>query len=178
MGWAVEVCGIRSRAHSVMRMVNEVMVQTVAVAQVMIATGIVVLVYGLMDREPPFELLEVYPSHAKAGQMVTIKARVKRDLDRGCDADFSRYMWGMTPGPDLGQPIETRFVLGTSHAPAAMIEMMDKKWPGGLVISERVPETLLPGPAKITADIYYTCNKAHYISPIKVHMEMPFTIVP
>lgn len=177
MGRSAEVGRFRARAYSIADRFNELLVQTVAVAQVMIATAICVFAWGLMDREPPFTLISVSPAYAKPGEMVTIKARVRRDIDRECDAEFSRYMWGMTPGPDLGKPIETRHVLGTSFAPHEMIAMMERTWPGGLVISERVPDTLLPGPAKITADIQYACNKAHRLWPITVHMEMPFTIV-
>lgn len=178
MGRGVEAIGLRARAYSIASHFNEIVVQTVAIAQVMIATAIVVLAFGLMDRDPPFALLSVQPASARPGDMVTIKASVRRDVERECDAEFSRYMWGLTPGPDLGKPIETRHILGTSFAPHEMIAMMERTWPGGLVISERVPDTLLPGPAKITADIQYVCNKAHRLWPITVHMEMPFTIVP
>ena len=178
MGRTVEVSRIRAVAHSVAVKLTEIATQTVALAQVLIATAILVFAWGMMDREPPFTLISVSPSSARPGDLVTIKAKVKRDIERQCDAEFSRYLFALTPGPDLGAPIETRFVLGSSMAPHSMIAMMEKTWPGGLVISERVPETVLAGPAKITADINYVCNKGHRLWPITVHMEMPFTVLP
>jgi hypothetical protein len=178
MGRAAQANRFRAVAYSVAVKLTDIATQTVALAQVMIATAILVFAWGMMDREPPFTLLSVSPAAAKPGEMVTIKAKVRRDLDRQCDAEFSRYMFALTPGPDLGGPIETRFVLGTSIAPHSMIAMMEKTWPMGLVISERVPETVLAGPAKITADISYVCNKGHRLWPITVHMEMPFTVLP
>lgn len=179
MGRAFEAGRFRACAHTVAVKLNDLAVQTVAVAQVMIATAILAFVWGLMDRAPPFTLVSVSPAAARPGEIVTIRAVVRREIDRGCDAEFSRYMFAMTGGPGGVDTVETRFVLGTSIAPHNMIAMMERSWPNGLVISERIPESVVPGPAKITADINYYCNKAHRLAwPIPVHIELPFTVLP
>lgn len=144
----------------------------------MIATAILAFVWGLMDREPPITLVSVTPAAARPGEVVTIRAKVVRDLTRGCDAEISRYMFALTDAHSGMEAIEARFVLGKSSVNHSMIAMMEKSWPNGLVISERIPESVAPGPAKITADINYFCNKAHRMAwPITVHMELPFTVL-
>lgn len=177
MGQTFTGAGIRARAYSIASLVNEAAIQTVAVAQVILATAAAILVMGMLDRTPPATLVSVEPAGARAGEVVTIRARVNRDLSRDCDAEFSRYIFGMTAG-QFPQPVEARFVLGTQTASADMIRMMDKTWPGGLVVSERVPLELVPGPARLIADITYRCNKGHILAPVLVSMTLPFTVLP
>lgn len=177
MGRGIEVGRFRSWTFSVARLINEVAIQSVAAAQLILAIGAAVFVYGMFaDRSPPFVLLSVEPAAARPGETVVIRAKVKRDLSRGCSADFSRYMWGATATE--GADVETRFVLGATHASPDMLAMMDKRWPDGLVIAERVPDRMSPGPARITADIEYVCNKAQALWPINVHAEFPFQVLP
>jgi hypothetical protein len=137
----------------------------------------IVVLWGMLDRTPPVALLSVEPASARAGEVITIRANIKRDLSRDCDAEFSRYIFGLTTG-SFPQPVQTRFVLGTQTASSDMIRMMDKAWPGGLIVSERVPFELIPGPARLIADITYRCNKGHSLVPITVNMALPFTVLP
>ena len=177
MGQTIPSAGFRARAFTLAHWINEAVIQTVAVAQVILATAAVILVAGVLDRTPPATLVSVEPASARAGEVVTIRARVNRDLSRDCDAEFSRYIFGLTAG-QFPQPVEARFVLGTQTASSAMIRMMDKTWPGGLVVSERVPLELMPGPARLVADITYRCNKGHILAPVLVSMTLPFTVLP
>ena len=177
MGEAVTGDRFRARAHSLGRWLNEAAIQTVAVAQVILATAAVVLVAGVLDRTPPVTLVSVEPAGARAGEVVTIRARVNRDMSRRCDAAFSQYIFGLTAGK-FPQPVEARFLLSTQTASADMIEMMERTWPGGLIVSERIPADLKPGPARLVADIIYRCNKGHILWPIAVHMTLPFTVQP
>lgn len=177
MGRGIEAGWVRSGAFSVARVINEFAIQSVAAAQLILAIGAAVFLYGMFaDRSPPFVLLSVEPAAARPGDTVVIRAKVQRDLARGCSADFSRYMWG--PTIIGGAEVETRFVLGASHASPEMLAMMDKRWPGGLVIAEKVPDRMIPGSARITADIEYVCNKAQVLWPINVHAEFPFQVLP
>ena len=177
MGQSISTTGLRARAYSLAGWVNEAAIQTVAVAQVCLAAIAIVIVCGVLDRTPPATLISVEPAYARAGEIITIRAKIKRDLTRDCDAEFSRYIFGMTAG-NFPQPVEARFVLGTQTASSDMIRMMDRTWPGGLIVSERVPFELLPGSARLIADITYRCNKGHSIWPVTVNMTLPFEVLP
>lgn len=177
MGQDFASVGFRARAHSLARLANEAAIQTVAVAQVILATAAVILVWGVMDRTPPLTLVSVEPAAARAGEIVTIRARVNRDLSRDCSAEFSKYIFGKTIGT-FPLPVESRFVLGAQSASPEMIRAMERTWPGGLVVSERIPVELMPGPARLIADITYRCNKAHALFPVVVNMTLPFMVLP
>lgn len=177
MGQSISSGRFRARAYSLAHWINEAAIQTVSVAQVILATASVIIIAGMLDRTPPATLIMVEPASARAGEIVTIRAKIKRDLTRECDAEFSRYIFGMTAG-NFPQPVEARFVLGTQTASADMIRMMDATWPDGLIVSERLPFELMPGPARLIADITYRCNKGHSLWPITVNMTLPFTVLP
>lgn len=177
MGQDFASAGFRSRAYSLARWANEAAIQTVAVAQVILATAAVILMFGVMDRTPPITLVSVEPAAARAGAVVTIRARVNRDLSRDCSADFSKYIFGKTIGT-FPLPVESRFVIGAQSASPEMIRSMERTWPGGLVVSERIPLELMPGPARLIADITYRCNKGHTLWPVIVNMTLPFTVLP
>ena len=177
MGQSFASGRFRARAYSLAGWINEAAIQTVAVAQVCLAAIVLVIVWGVMDRTPPSTLVSVEPASARAGEIITIRAKIKRDLTRECDAEFSRYIFGLTAGA-FPQPVEARFVLGTQTASADMIRMMDATWPDGLIVSERLPFELMPGPARLIADITYRCNKGHSLWPVTVNMTLPFTVLP
>lgn len=177
MGQSISSGRLRSRAYSLAGWINEAAIQTVSIAQVCLAAMALVVLWGVLDRTPPATLISVEPASARAGEIVTIRANIKRDLSRECDAEFSRYIFGMTAG-NFPQPVEARFVLGTQTASADMIRMMDRTWPDGLIVSERIPFELLPGPARLIADITYRCNKGHSLWPVTVNMNLPFTVLP
>ena len=151
-----------------MHIANTIVVQTVRVAQVIILSAIVLVVYYATDRDPPFAVLSVDPTFARPGDYVTIRARVRRDVARRCDAEFSRYLY------DSGG---ARFDLGHSIASAEMIERMESVAPNTLVVSVRLPETMSPGPANMKTVLAYTCNKTHALVPIMVTTDLPFTVI-
>lgn len=151
-----------------MHIANTIVVQTVRVAQVIILAAIVLVAYYAADREPPFAVLSVEPAAARPGDYITIRARVRRDVDRKCDAEFSRYIFDSSGA---------RFDVGTSIASAEMIESLATKAPDTLTVSVMLPQSMSAGSAHLKTVIGYVCNKTHVWVPIMVTTDLPFTVL-
>jgi hypothetical protein len=121
------------------------------------------------DREPPFEILSVPEVSVRPGEWLKVTAEVRRDVSRGCDAVFSRYIFS-------GEGV--RYDLGTSHASAAMISAIELRHPGKLPIAVLVPGSIEPGRARLEMVLSYRCNQVHALWPIVVTTEIPFTVLP
>jgi hypothetical protein len=140
------------------------------VAQCIIALSILAVLYYAADREAPFQIISVEPAEARAGDVVTIRATVRRDVSRKCAADFSRYIFTNNGARfDLGKP---------THASPEMIEDMERRNPHRLSVSVLVPEGAQAGPARLITALEYECNKVHALWPIEVTTVLPFTILP
>ena len=124
----------------------------------------------LMDRTPPFAVLKVYPAEARPGEHVWLRADVRRDLDRKCSVEFSRYIFDSTGGRVAD--------LGNGSMSAASIEAMDQRAPGKLAVRITVPEGTTPGVARLSTDLSYICNRTHLIWPIHTTSTMQFTVLP
>lgn len=149
-------------------MIDELLAPFFWVAKLSIFLGAVVMAVYAFDREPPFTLLSVEPAIALPGHFVKITAKVHRDTSRNCTASFSRY---------IHDGAQTRFFSDASFASDAMIDTMEKKYPGKLMIAIRIPDEAVPGPAQIETILRYQCNKVHALWPIEVTLQMPFTIL-
>ncbi len=139
------------------------------IATATVWTGLLSIAWFASDRKPPFEVLDVYPASARPGEYITITAHVRRDLDRRCEADFSRYLF---------DEVGARYDLGYTQASAEMISEMDRRSPGMLSVSVKLPETMQPGNASLVSVLRYRCNNVHVIWPIKITTTMPFTVAP
>jgi hypothetical protein len=138
-------------------------------AKAMIFVSLGLLVLYAADREPPFEVLSVEPAEARPGDQITIYASVRRDVSRGCSAEFSRYVFdarGM------------RHDMGTSIASAQMIADMQRRTPGQLIVTFQVPANASPGQARLDSVLHYRCNKVHSLWPIDVTTSLPFMVLP
>lgn len=139
------------------------------IAHALLWGGLISLAVLLLDRNPPFEVTDVYPSSARPGEFVTIQARVHRDSDRHCDAEFSRYLFDSSG---------TRFDLGQSLASASFIAALEAKSPGLLTVTVQVPSAAQPGLASLDTVLEYRCNITHSWWPIHVETSLPFEIMP
>jgi hypothetical protein len=156
-------------AMGVARSINHVVVATEGIARAIIFVAFCLVLYYAADREPPFAVLTVEPAYAQPGQSITIKAAVRRDVERGCNAEFSRYVFDSGgAGFDLGHAISS----------AEMISRMERDFPGALMVKFQVPADAQPGPALLQTVLDYRCNRTHNLWPIQVTTAMPFTVLP
>lgn len=135
----------------------------------LLALGLVAFGVLALDRRVPFQILEVYPAAARPGEQVQIVAKVRRDLDRNCASDMSRYVFD-SRGMRWDEP--------TRHFSAETIEVLAGSQPDMLRLSVMVPFDAHPGPGKVVSDLEYRCNITHAAWPIRVTAVMPFTILP
>ena len=133
----------------------------------MIALGVAAIVLAL-DRRVPFSVVSVEPAYARPGQIVVIRATVHRDIKRECSAQFTRYVFDSQ---------RTRWYLDSGSASPAMIETMERKSPGQLAVAFRVPLDAAPGAGVLETVLDYRCNKVHYLWPVQVTTELPFTVL-
>ena len=145
------------------------MARSVLVAWILIAASVALGIYWASDRTPPFELLLYKTTPAKPGGTVYVEAKVHRDLSRGCSVRFTRHIFDSTG---------RRFDLSDEQVlDAESIEMMDKLAPGALRLAFKVPETMLPGPAKQVSALRYYCNPLHNVWPIRVLLTYDFMVL-
>lgn len=169
-GSAVAGLGGRlERPMEIARAVNQAVVASEWIARLILLCAAVLVLYYAADREPPFAVTSSLPAEAAAGDNITIHARVQRDVSRNCNAEFSRYIYDSAG---------VRFDLGSSQASAQAIAQMERRSPGMLMISFRVPPTAASGPASLQTVLRYRCNRVHHWMPIEVTTDMPFTVLP
>ena len=148
---------------------NHLVLATENVARAIIAAAVCVVIYYAADREPPFAVLSVEPATAYPGEFVTIKAKVERQADRNCSAEFARYIFDAQG---------TRYDISTGTASAELVSRMERADPGVLKVSVLVPPSAAPGKAHLVTVLDYACNRTHRIAPIQVTTDMPFTVLP
>lgn len=138
-------------------------------ARIFIVVLLVAVAVLATDREPPFAVLSVQPAAARAGDIVIVRAKVRRDTERGCSATFVRYVTDSE---------STRWLIDHGNASSAMIAHLEKRSPGTLALAVRVPYDARPGPAEMETVLDYACNKTHYVWPIQVTTQLGFTVLP
>jgi hypothetical protein len=140
--------------------------QDFSYAVIWLSVGIIIVLAS--DREPPFEVLGVYPAQARPGDTIEIVAKVRRDTDRNCSASFSTYVLDKDG---------TRFDFGTREVSAELIRRIELVTPGVMKVAFVVPYLADPGPANYIGVLRYRCNKVHAWWPIEVTTNLPFTIL-
>jgi hypothetical protein len=129
--------------------VDVALVRLAWLPRLVLLVAVVMVVIQAMDRHPPFEVLSVEPVSARAGEVVTITAKVRRDTD------YPVVMFS-----------------------DAMIDNMHRMAPGVLRVSIVVPSNAAPGAASLVSVLRYRCNRTHALWPIEVTTELPFTVAP
>ena len=157
------------RPLEVARALNHAVVATEWIARLIVALAAVVLLYYAADRVPPFGVIGSGYGEGRPGDVVTIRAQVRRDISRGCNSETSRFIFDSTG---------TRYDLGHASFSAETIARMERQTPGELVLSFRIPPNVAPGPATLTTVVLHRCNRVHAIWPIESTVDMPFTVLP
>ena len=117
-----------------------------------------------LDYMPPFALFDYTSNPAKPGEVLTIKANVRRDLDRRCSVHYSRSFFD-----SLG----TRFDMTSEQfMNAGALDELNKKMPDKLVLTLAVPRYAAAGKGVVMVVLDYKCNplQAHY--PISMILMM------
>lgn len=127
--------------------------------------------WWLVDRVPPFRLIEATTNTPRPGEMLIVEARVHRDLKRDCSVTFSRYLFDSAGfrHESIGPQLMTPYALRT----------MDAMAPGQLNIRMQIPEGFPPGRGTVNTVLEYRCNPLQdLVRPIQVEMNIPFEVVP
>jgi hypothetical protein len=143
----------------------------------LVATTVLGLTVGALDRRAPFAVLPHEPVLVQAGHWSSISVPVYRDLSRRCDASYSRFLFDSA---------NSRVDLSSGFVPWEQIQAMDDRTPGRLLITIPVPPIeapgvkggIKPGPGRLASDLEYVCNKGHVLFPVKVHTDILLDIQP
>lgn len=139
------------------------------VAHIFLWLGVASFAWLISDRDPPFDVVRVYPAEARAGEYVFIEADVQRDMTRLCSVDYSRRLYDSNG---------TRFPVESGSMDEDSIRELEQRSPGKLRIAVRLPEVMATGHAVLETNREYTCNKAHKWAPIKSRSVYPITVLP
>ena len=169
MGRAAQIgFGAGAKVNHALVIIDGIAQRFMWVANMTIIAGLLVITWFAADRTPPFELLSVKPAIGWPGGYVAIRADVRRDIDRDCSVEFSRFIFDSSG---------TRYDLGTSTASADMLRALEASSPGRMLLNFKLPDNIHPGAAWLTEVREYRCNKVHRIWPIEVTLQLPFTVL-
>ncbi len=109
------------------------------------------VIWWALDRSPPFRVLSHQVNSPHAGGVLTVRAKVQRDLERDCSVTFSHYLLDRNGArhENTGQQVMT----------AQAIRNMDAMAPGELNVQMLVPANFPPGPGSMTTVLEYRCKK-------------------
>lgn len=120
----------------------------------------------LTDRDPPFEVLSTsITSPAHRGEAITITRKVRREVDRACRIEFTRYFFDSAG---------TLTVIDTGAIGAEGRVLLHKDT---LKVVVRVPEYFAPGVSKFVTDSRYVCNPIHELWPIRQTTIAEFEVI-
>jgi hypothetical protein len=163
------MAGIAHQVARVARVADEVVEILDPVWHGALILGFVSLLWLALDRRPPLEIVQVYPTEAHPGEQVLLTAEVRRQNLRHCAADVSRYVVD-GEGIRWDEPSKT--------VPAGAIHRLMERGPETLRIPLGIPLQAAPGYGQAVADIEYRCNITHAVIPIHAAMATPITILP
>ena len=158
-----------SGAEGFLHRLDNVLQTLVWIPRLMLFVAAVLVIIQAMDREPPFQVLSVEPAFARAGDTVTITAKVKRDTTRNCSASMSRSIFDSDG---------KRSDYALQKFSDAMIDDMEQRNPGVLRVSVQVPQNANIGTARLVSVLDYRCNRVHALWPIEVTTTLPFEVIP
>jgi hypothetical protein len=150
-----------------MARLDELAARFVWIAHITIVLGLLAVAWMAMDRAPPFRVLPSPAQYVDRGEFATFSVQVERQVHRWCSAEYARYIFAADGA---------RYDIGTGYASPEMIADMERRHPGRLIIAVQIPETMVSGPARLSTELQYQCNKVHAIWPIRVRTEIPFIV--
>lgn len=155
------------RAVKFLHRVDDVLMRLSWVPTLVLMLALVLVLVQAADRRPPFQIISVEPASAKAGDTVTIRARVWRDPSRDCSAVMSRSVFDSQ---------SVRWDYPVTRFSDAIIDDMESRRPSELRVSVVVPANAAAGEAHLVSVLEYRCNRVHALWPIEVTTTMPFTV--
>lgn len=125
----------------------------------------------MLDTRKPFELLSYTVNQVKAGGLLRVDGKVRRDLDRECSLRGARYIMDSQGA---------RYDFGSSIVMTAeALRIMDKLSAGEIHQVHQLPAYIAPGPASMITTMQYVCNPLHELfRPIAVDMRIDFEVLP
>lgn len=148
---------------------DEWMLRLAWLPSLVLLAAIILIMIQAADRRVPFQVLSVEPSSAKAGDMVTIRAKVWRDTSRHCSAVMARSIFDSE---------HVRYDFPIHRFSDEVIDAMEQATPGHLAVRVMVPHGASVGAAELVSVLEYRCNKVHALWPVEVTTRMPFTVLP
>ncbi|MBP9714799.1 MAG: hypothetical protein KBD60_14125 [Sterolibacterium sp.] len=138
---------------------------------ILLVVSIGQIIWWSIDRDPPFRVDAVRVTNARQGGLVHIDAEVFRDVRRDCGVTLSSHIYDSTG---------VQFVLdGSTMISSSGISELERKSPGKLRRTVKLPDGVAVGPASIVSSMTYTCNPMQEIlRPIQVQTEFQFEVLP
>lgn len=130
-----------------------------------------VIAYWAVDRDVPFTLESYAVEPVKAGTTTTVRAKVKRDLDRRCSVVFSRTFYDASG-------VRYELTEGVQFMNALALDAYNERSPDMLAFSVKVPPSATPGKGSVMTALNYECNPIHQFFPISTVLEMNLEVLP
>jgi len=150
---------------------TELLMRLEGVFKAFLLLCLIPVVWWAFDREPPFHMISATTNTPRPGEILEVRAVVRRDLDRDCSVTFSRYLFDAAGfrHESTGPQIMTPYAL----------KAMDAMAPGKLNVRMRVPTEFPVGKGTFTTVLVYRCNPLQDLfRPIELEMNVPFEVVP
>jgi hypothetical protein len=121
-------------------------------SRVILIVAVTLILVQASDRAPPFEVFSYEPVAGRPGETVVIRAKVRRDIDRGCSASMSRSFFDAS---------NARADVDTAFFTAQFLADMEADTPGRMAPTLTIPATAACGGGVLVSSLAYTCNRVH-----------------
>ena len=150
--------------------INELLKRSAIVAWVLLAASASGLLWMMGDTHAPFVMHGYTVEPVRPGEILRLKAEVRRDLKRKCAVTFSRHMFD-----SAGTRLD---LVGQTSMTAAGLEQLNAIDKDVLRLAIPIPDYAKPGPAILVTPLVYSCNAWHGLRPIEYTMRVDFDISP
>lgn len=135
-----------------------------------IVVSVLQVCYWALDRSPPFRVESYTVAPVHRGEVVSIDAKVWRDVNRGCSVTLANSLYD-SKGVRYSIEPPIKFTPGD-------ISALDRKSPGRMMRNIQLPDIVPAGPASIVSSMEYECNLLQeIIRPIRIQAEFEFEIL-
>lgn len=149
---------------------QNLLINSGALAWVILLASMAALLFLGLDRAPPFESLSYTAQPARRGETAVIAAEVRRDLRRNCSVKFSRFFVDASGARWEVTPLTTVTAQG--------LRVFDAASASRLRVPVHVPTGAAPGPATLIVPLAYRCNVVQEFFPIDVVLSYQFEVLP
>jgi hypothetical protein len=139
-------------------------------ARVILIVAATLIAVQAADRAPPFEVVDYVVPAGAPGETVTFRAKVRRDIDRGCSVTMSRSFFDSS---------QARWDIDHVQFSPAFIEGMERTTPGHMAPTLTIPDAAAPGVGELVSNLDYVCNRVQSWGwPIHVVTRMRVQVLP